>query len=83
MDKSSYKDLLSESYAENSKLKDTIKTIQTIVHDEPNNMQLGKKIRDYFTNKKNKDVYIYDSPDGGETVYRRRFGEVDGLREQI
>ena len=83
MDKSSYKDLLSESYAENSKLKDTIKTIQTIVHDEPNNMQLGKKIRDYFTNKKNKDVYIYESPDGGETVYRRRFGEVDGLREQI
>ena len=83
MDKSSYKDLLSESYAENSKLKDTIKTIQTIVHDEPNNMQLGKKIRDYFTDKKNKDVYIYESPDGGETVYRRRFGEVDGLREQI
>ena len=83
MDKSSYKDLLSESYAENSKLKDTIKTIQTIVHDEPNNMQLGKKIRDYFTNKKNKDVYIYESPDGGETVYRRRFGEVDGLGEQI
>ena len=46
-------------------------------------MQLGKKIREYFTNEKNKDVYIYESPDGGETVYRRRFGEADGLREQI
>ena len=51
MDKSDYKDLLAESYSETSKLKDTIKTIQTIVHDEPNNMQLGKKIRDYFKNK--------------------------------
>ena len=83
MDKSDYKDLLAESYTESGKLKDIIKTIQTIVHDEPNNMQLGKKIRDYFTDKKNKDVYIYESPDGGETVYRRRFGEADGLREQI
>tara|TARA_Y100000361_G_scaffold59473_1_gene52067 strand:- start:377 stop:628 length:252 start_codon:yes stop_codon:yes gene_type:complete len=83
MDKSDYKDLLAESYSETSKLKDTIKTIQTIVHDEPNNMQLGKKIRDYFTNKKNKDVYIYESPDGGKTVYRRRFGEADGLKEKI
>ena len=83
MDKSDYKDLLAESYSETSKLKDTIKTIQTIVHDEPNNMQLGKKIREYFTNEKNKDVYIYESPDGGKTIYRRRFGEADGLKEQI
>ena len=51
MDKSAYKDLLAESYTESGKLKDIIKTIQTIVHDEPNNMQLGKKIREYFTNE--------------------------------
>ena len=82
MDKSDYKDLLSESYAENGILKDIVKTIKTIVRDEPNNMQLGKKIREYFTNEKNKDVYIYESPDGGETVYRRRFGDYDN-REKI
>ncbi len=83
MDKSDYKDLLSESYTENGKLKDVIKTIQTIVRDEPNNMQLGKRIRSYFLNESNKATYIYESPDGGETVYRRRFGEIDGIREKI
>ena len=82
MDKSDYKDLLSESYVETGKLQNIIKTIQTIVHDEPNNMKLGKKIRAYFTDKTNKDVYIYESPDGGETVYRRRFGEYDN-KEKI
>ena len=82
MDKSDYKDLLSESYEETGKLRNIIKTIQTIVHDEPNNMKLGEKIRTYFTDKTNKDTYIYESPDGGETVYRRRFGEYDN-REKI
>ena len=82
MDKSSYKDLLSESYVENGKLKDIIKTIQTIVHDEPNNMQLGKRIRSYFLDESKKETYIYESPDGGKTVYRRRFGDYDN-REKI
>ena len=45
-------------------------------------MKLGEKIRTYFTDKTNKDTYIYESPDGGETVYRRRFGEYDN-REKI
>jgi|TARA_R110002167_G_scaffold125639_1_gene305933 hypothetical protein len=26
---------------------------------------------------KNKDKYIYESPDGGKTVFRRSFGEHD------
>ena len=48
MDKQSYKDLLADSYAQESELKNILKTIKTMVHDEPNNMQLGKKIRSYF-----------------------------------
>ena len=83
MDKSDYKDLLAESYTESGKLKDIIKTIKTIVRDEPNNMQLGKRIRGYFLDESKKETYIYESPDGGKTVYRRRFGEADGLREKI
>ena len=83
MDKQSYKDLLADSYAQESELKNILKTIKTMVHDEPNNMQLGKKIRSYFLDETNKTTYIYESPDGGETVYRRRFGEIDGLKEKI
>jgi len=80
MDKSSYKEMLSDSYNETSKLKDILKTIQTMVHDEPNNMQLGKKIRSFFLSD-DSDTYIYESPDG-KTIYRRRAGDYEN-REQI
>ena len=50
----------------------------------PNNMELGEKIRElvYTLNDENtltttlKDTtYIYESPDGGDTVYRRESGK--------
>ena len=82
MDKSDYKEMLSESYNETNKLKDILKTLKTIVHDTPNNMQLGKKIRAYFHNEDFTDTYIYESPDGGETVYRRRAGDYNN-REKL
>ena len=82
MEKSDYKDLLADSYAQESELKDILKTIKTMVHDEPNNMKLGKKIRNYFLDESNKATYIYESPDGGETVYRRRVGDY-GNREKL
>tara|TARA_B100000424_G_scaffold271283_1_gene273379 strand:- start:2556 stop:2804 length:249 start_codon:yes stop_codon:yes gene_type:complete len=82
VEKSDYKDLLADSYAQESELKDILKTIKTMVHDEPNNMKLGKKIRNYFLNESNKATYIYESPDGGETVYRRRVGDYEN-REKL
>ena len=45
MEKSDYKEMLADSFTESSKLKDTIKTLKTMVHDTPNNMELGKKVR--------------------------------------
>ena len=37
-------------------------------------MQLGEAVRQYINTLE--DVkYIYESPDGGETIYRRRFNE--------
>ena len=45
-------------------------------------MQLGKRIRSYFLDESKKETYIYESPDGGKTVYRRRFGDYDN-REKI
>ena len=82
MDKSNYKEMLSDSYNETSELKEVLKTLKTMVHDTPNNMQLGKKIRSYFLNEDDSDTYIYESPDSGETVYRRRAGDYSN-REKI
>ena len=81
MEKSDYKEMLADSFSESSKLKDIIKTLKTMVHDTPNNMELGKKIRSFFLDE-DSDVYIYESPDGGETIYRRRAGDYEN-REQL
>tara|TARA_B100001778_G_C18433801_1_gene559081 strand:+ start:66 stop:314 length:249 start_codon:yes stop_codon:yes gene_type:complete len=82
MDKSNYKELLSDSYNETSELKKVLKTIKTMVHDIPNNMELGKRIRSYFLNEDNEETYIYESPDNGKTIYRRRAGDYEN-RERI
>ena len=59
-----------------------IKDIKNMVEKYPNNMELGKKIRSYFFELEENNPYIYESPDGGETVYRREFGKYD-TREKI
>ena len=80
MEKSDYKEMLADSFSESGKLKDILKTIKTMVHDTPNNMELGKKIRSFFLDE-DSDVYIYESPDG-KTIYRRRAGDYEN-REQL
>ena len=35
-----------------------------------------------LVDSEDKDKYIYESPDGGETVYRRKFGDYDN-KEKI
>ena len=53
MDKNGYKEIISEQATEISKLKEILKTVKTMVHDTPNNMQLGKRIRSYFHDEEN------------------------------
>ena len=53
--------------------------LKEIVDNTPNDAQLGSKIREISwkqdqQQKENKGKYIYESPDGGKTVYRREFG---------
>lgn len=53
--------------------------IEQLVKDNPNDMELGRVIRDlYIKNQKyfekNKDIKIFESPDNGITVYERPFG---------
>jgi len=32
---------------------------------------------------KKEKKYIYESPDGGKTIYRRKFGDYDSKRELV
>ena len=53
--------------------------IEQIVKDNPNDMELGRAIRNLYRKeesyfKKHTDVKIYESPDKGNTVYSRPFG---------
>ena len=64
--------------------------IKKIVEETPNDMELGEKIREmYWKNrelqKKNIDnpAWIYESPDGGKTITRRKMGEDVSEREVL
>ena len=53
--------------------------IEQLVNDYPNDMELGKKVRSIYLQREkfleeHKDVKIFESPDGGKTVYERPFG---------
>ena len=53
--------------------------LEQLVKQYPNDMELGSKVREMYWNNKKvleqyKDLKIYESPDGGKTVYERPFG---------
>ena len=48
MDKLSYKEMLVEETTKSSELKLKLDEIKTLVLDNPNNMELGKKVRNLF-----------------------------------
>ena len=45
MDKGQYKEMLSDAISENSYNKKIVEKVEILVEDEPNDMQLGKRIR--------------------------------------
>ena len=57
--------------------------IEALVEMYPNNMELGAKVRELYWKEREiqdkimeemKDKKIYESPDGGKTIYERPFG---------
>ena len=57
--------------------------IHELVEEYPNDMELGSKIREIYwkeretsdmLKEKMKDAKIYESPDGGKTIYERPWG---------
>tara|TARA_B100001057_G_scaffold51353_1_gene45637 strand:- start:1293 stop:1535 length:243 start_codon:yes stop_codon:yes gene_type:complete len=64
--------------------------IKKIVEETPNDMELGEKIREmYWKNRElqkkyfNNSGWVYESPDGGKTVTRRRLGADLATRELV
>ena len=64
--------------------------IKIIVEETPNDMELGEKIREmYWKNRElqkqyiNMKGWIYESPDGGKTITRRKMGEDISERELV
>ena len=53
--------------------------INKLIEQYPNDMELGKAVRSIYLQREkfleeHKDIKIFESPDGGETVYERPFG---------
>ena len=64
--------------------------IKKIVEETPNDMEIGEKIREmYWKNRElekqyiNMKGWIYESPDGGKTITRRKMGEDISERELV
>ena len=66
--------------------------IEQLVKDYPNDMELGSKVRELYyegrkgidtLNEKMKDAKIFESPDGGRTVYVRGWGEDISARKKV
>ena len=89
-----YQILTGELIKENSDLRNQLsdalqelEDIYDMVEIEPNNMKLGKIVRQYYWENTEEPesveepIYIYESPDEGKTLYRRQVGET--AREQV
>ena len=52
-------------------------SIYFMVDTTPNDMELGKRVRKYYwdNTEETKTTYMYESPDGGNTIYRRKSGQ--------
>ena len=68
------------------------KHIKELVKKYPNDMELGEKVRQLYwlqqenffkSDDKLSQAWIYESPDGGKTVTRRRMGDDYTKRELV
>ena len=79
MDKAMYKQLVADLMKKESELKSVLKNIREAVKEYPNDMELGGVIRRMFWDKRDisdsKQLDIFESPDGGETIYKRKSGD--------
>ena len=61
------------------------KLLTSLVNKYPNDYKLGKVVREMSwkeDDKLSEKAYIYESPDGGKTMYRRKADDYDN-KEQV
>lgn len=46
-----------------------------LINQYPNDMELGNALRRMWWRESNEGVKIYESPDGGKTIFSRNIGE--------
>ena len=66
--------------------------LEELVEKYPNDMELGAVVRELYwqkrkpmdmLNEKMKGAKIFESPDGGKTIYERNFGEDSRKRRLV
>jgi len=62
--------------------------IEQLVNDYPNDMELGKAVREIYLQREkileeHKDIKIFESPDKGKTVYVRGWGQPSSTRKKV
>ena len=87
MDKAMYKQLVADLMRKESELKSILKTIMETVKEHPNDMELGGIIRSMFWDKRDvsddNQLNIFESPDGGKTIYKRKSGDYSNRAKVI
>jgi hypothetical protein len=87
MDKAMYKQLVADLMRTESELKSVLQTILDAVKEHPNDMELGGIIRSMFWDKRDvsddNQLNIFESPDGGKTIYKRKSGDYSNRAKVI
>ena len=87
MDKAMYKQLVADLMRTESELKSILQTILDAVKEHPNDMELGGIIRSMFWDKRDvsddNQLNIFESPDGGKTIYKRKSGDYSNRAKVI
>tara|TARA_B100000579_G_scaffold420704_1_gene420701 strand:- start:150 stop:479 length:330 start_codon:yes stop_codon:yes gene_type:complete len=88
MDKNSYKEIVSQQSIEISELKERIKELETELYFVTRNNKIeqlvDEKQMDLFDSyARRKQTSIFESPDGGKTVYERKIGQDPSERKRI
>ena len=81
MNKEDYKEQMGKLIEENSRLKDKVKELETELYFTNRNNKIVDE-RD-ISDEKYEHPYIYESPDNGKTIYKRRIGSDDKERLDI
>ena len=89
MDKQQYKDMIAEQFDEISELKTKLTNqARQILRLEMENAELKDMVLDnggdYTSISEDRNMAqldIFESPDGGHTVYKRKFGDYDNREE--